>query len=80
MRTTLNIDDELLAGAKVLAARTHRTIGSVMEEALRRMLSETAEKARPVVLPDFSYRGGLHEGADLYDKEKIAQLLGESGR
>lgn len=79
MRTTLTIDDELLAGAKVLAARTHRTIGSVVEEALRRMLTETSDP-QPVVLPDYSYSGGLRAGVDLYDKELLDQLLGESSR
>jgi len=80
MRTTVNIDDELLASAKVLAARTHRTIGSVLEEALRKMLDETAEHPAAVTLPDFSYVGGLRPGVDLYDKESMAQLLGESSR
>lgn len=80
MRTTVNIDDELLASAKVLAARTHRTIGSVLEEALRRMLEDTEERPGAVVLPDFSYTGGLQPGVDLYDKETMGQLLGESSR
>jgi len=35
MRTTVNIDDTLLAAVKVEAARSRRTIGSVIEEALR---------------------------------------------
>lgn len=80
MRTTVNIDDELLARAKVQAARTHRTIGSVLEEALRRMLDESADRPAPVVLPDFSYPGGLRAGVDLYDKESMAQVLGEANR
>lgn len=80
MRTTVTIDDELLAGAKVLAARTHRTIGSVLEEALRKMLAEHTEESTDVVLPDFSYQGGLRDGVDLYDKELLADLLGEPGR
>lgn len=79
MRTTVTIDDQLLADTKVLAARTHRTIGSVLEEALRRMLNETTA-ATAVVLPDFGYEGGLLPGVDLDDKDALAELLGETGR
>jgi len=80
MRTTVTIDDELLAQAKVLAARTHRTIGSVLEEALRKLISEQARPAGTAYeLPrlDFS-RAGLQPGVDLQDKEALADLLGDN--
>jgi plasmid stability protein len=49
-RTTVRIDDELLAELKALAARQHRTLNSVMEEAFRRMLTAArAEEQRPRV-------------------------------
>lgn len=80
MRTTVNIDAELLAAAKVRAAREHRSIGSVLEEALRRLLSESDDASPATELPDFAYRGALREGVDLYDKAAMADLLGESGR
>ena len=37
-RTTFRIDEEILAEAKALAARQHRSLNPVMEEALRRVL------------------------------------------
>lgn len=75
MRTTVNIDAELLARAKVVAARSHRTIGSVLEDALRTLLAESEQpNSRPAVLPDFHYGGGLRPGVDLYDKELMADL------
>lgn len=80
MRTTVNIDAELLAAAKLRAARTHQTVGSVLEEALRRMLLEPDPAPAPAVLPDFGYAGGLREGVDLHDKAAMAELLGEAGR
>jgi hypothetical protein len=52
-RTTFRIDEEVLAEAKALAARQHRSLNSVMEEALRRMIQsaqETQERPR-VKLP-----------------------------
>ncbi|MFT4188965.1 MAG: type II toxin-antitoxin system VapB family antitoxin [Aeromicrobium sp.] len=80
MRTTITIDDQLLAETKQLAARSHRTIGSVIEDALRRLLLDQAEasSATPVRLPRFSYeRPGLREGVDLYDKDQIEELLSD---
>jgi hypothetical protein len=52
-RTTFRIDEEILAEAKALAARQHRSLNSVMEEALRRMINSAHEReTRPrVTLP-----------------------------
>lgn len=80
MRTTLNIDTELLAAVKQRAAATHRTIGSVVEEALRRMLAEPERATAAVTLPRFDYTGGLRDGVDLYDKDVMDSLLGETSR
>ncbi|HET7387002.1 MAG TPA: type II toxin-antitoxin system VapB family antitoxin [Nocardioidaceae bacterium] len=81
MRTTVNIDDDLLAEAKMVAARTHRTIGSVLEDALRTMLDKqqsTRHAGRPYRLPTFEPANpGLRPGVDLYDKEQVAELLGD---
>lgn len=40
MRTTVNIDDDLLAEIKILAAKRHATLGEVVDEALRDYLAE----------------------------------------
>jgi len=49
-RTTFRLDEELLAEAKAQAARQHRSLNSVMEEALRRWLAVAQELAtRPPV-------------------------------
>jgi len=37
MRTTINIDDALLAQAKQVAARTGRSLTDVVEDALREL-------------------------------------------
>lgn len=79
MRTTLNISDELLAEAKVLAARTHRSIGAVVDDALR-MLLRREEGYSPTVAWTFptSGAGGLQPGVNLDDRESLAELLGEN--
>lgn len=73
----VNIDDDLLAEVKQIAARGHRSIGSVLEDALRRMLADTTSAARPVEfsLPSHG-SGGLRPGVDLEDRERMAELLG----
>ncbi|MGO4597465.1 hypothetical protein [Terrabacter sp. 2RAF25] len=75
----MNIDDRLLAEAKLIAARQHRTIGSVLEDALRQLID--ADAATPAVRADFQLhtfvpkRPGLRPGVDLEDKELMADLL-----
>ena len=74
MRTTLTIDDHLLSEAKAVAARTHRTIGSVFEDALRLMLARASDPRSAtgaVSLPT----GG---GSGLENKEQIAELLDDN--
>lgn len=77
MRTTVNIDEHLLAEAKLIAARTHRTIGSVLEDALRKLLDEAPKQAskKPYTLPDFSKGSGLRPGVDLLDKDRLEALM-----
>lgn len=45
MRTTLDIDDEVLAAAKELARREHKTAGQVLSELARRALLQPAAAA-----------------------------------
>ena len=80
MRTTLTIDDFLLGEAKAIAARTHRSIGSVVEDALRQMMAradDTRSTTRAVSLPSDG-GSGLQPGVDLENKEQIAELLGDN--
>ncbi|MDE0065740.1 MAG: type II toxin-antitoxin system VapB family antitoxin [Acidimicrobiaceae bacterium] len=50
MKTTLDIHDELLERAKRLAKSTGRPLRAVVEDGLRRVLSEP--EPAPYVLPD----------------------------
>ncbi len=79
MRTTVTIDDALLAEARQLALTTGRTLGAVVDDALRVLLHErAADPAKPVDLP--AYGGsGLRPGVDLEDKDALAALLDDEG-
>lgn len=77
MRTTIRLDDELLARAKHEAIERGTTLTAVIEEALRRALVTPHDAAgAPVVLPTF--RGdGLQPGVDLDDSDALLDLLEE---
>lgn len=46
MRTTLSIDDDVLAAAKGLAALQHKTVGEVISELTRNALRPNAQKTK----------------------------------
>ena len=79
VRTTVNLDDELLRRAKERAARQGRTLSEVVSDALRVSLAEQAGPRREVTLPTFG-GSGLKPGVDLEDKDALAALLGEDDR
>jgi hypothetical protein len=67
MRTTLDIDDDLLRRAKELAASTNRPLHGVIEDALRESLARN-QKGKPrrrVRLPVSSQRAGLRPDVNL---------------
>jgi hypothetical protein len=80
MRTTLNIDEHLLAQARELAARTRRPLGAVVDDALRVLFAGQRDRREATVdLPVFG-GSGLRPGVDLEDKDALADLLdGEVG-
>ena len=62
MRTTLEIDDDVLEAAKSIARQSHRTAGAVLSELARRALtSDPAKSTRAGVagFVPFESRGGL---------------------
>lgn len=71
----MTIEDDLLRRAKESAARTGRSLGAVIDDALRAALVERAPgPAERVVLPTDG-GSGLQPGVDLEDKEALAALL-----
>ena len=64
MKTTLDIDDSLLANAKALAARQRTSLTRLIEEGLQlRLRSSTGRpKAAKRTIPVFKGRGGLVAG------------------
>jgi hypothetical protein len=75
MRTTINLDDALLAEAKQVAARTGRSLTAVVEDALRESLHRRRLTTREAVdLPTFG-EGGVQPGVDLDDSAALLDLM-----
>jgi hypothetical protein len=76
MRTTITISDDVYQSVKVLAAQTDRTVGSVVEGALRRFIAEASSMAfsNPPTLP-LHQSGGLRAGVNPDDMSAVRELL-----
>lgn len=75
MRTTVRLDDNLLAAAKQRAAAEHRTLTSLIEDALRRMLARGPAKASErFTVRSVGGRGTL-PGVDLDDSAALRDLM-----
>ena len=78
MRTTIRLDDELLAQVKLLAAQSGKTMTAVIEDALREVLSrrQLQERRKPVRLTTVSGNGVL-PGIDLDDTASLLATMEE---
>ena len=79
MKTTLDINDQLLADAKALAARQRTTLTRVIEEGLQLRLRgrSTPPADAPLRLPVFEGQGGLVEGVDPLSNKALLEALGD---
>ena len=77
MRTTINIDEQLLSQAKMAATRANRTLGSVIEDALRSALqpASAARQRRRVTLPVSRGSGGLRPGVNLDSTTELLEIM-----
>ena len=66
MKTTLDLDDELLVKAKALSARERKSLTTLIEEGLRLRLRNRLSAVRKAPRPIAVYRGkgGLVTGVD----------------
>ena len=68
MRTTIRLDDDLLAEAREIAAESQKNLSTFIEDALRAAIARARERESsergPLDLPTFG-EGGLQPGVDL---------------
>jgi len=79
MKTTLDIDDELLSEAKALAAQQRMSLTRLIEEGLHlRLRAKSVAGQRPKAgLPVLKGRGGLVAGVDPRSNKALLGALGD---
>ena len=77
MKTTLDLNDQLLADAKALAAQQRTSLTRLIEEGLQlRLRAKAASNRRSQVhLPVFKGRGGLVKGVDPLSNKSMLKVL-----
>ncbi|MBA3339190.1 MAG: type II toxin-antitoxin system VapB family antitoxin [Geodermatophilaceae bacterium] len=76
MRTTLNLNEELVRRAKQRAAAEDRTLTSVIEDALRRLLANSGalDRREPYAV-ELMVRSDLRPGLDPNDPAFYKQII-----
>ena len=79
MKTTLNINDQLLADAKALAAQQRTSLTRLIEEGLQlRLRAKAASASRGKLrLPVFKGHGGLVAGVNPLSNKALLKALGD---
>jgi len=72
MKTTLNIDDTVMAQLKREAARQQRTMSELVETALRSLFRSPKKRAPVAALPTF-HSGGTR--VDIADRDALYQAM-----
>lgn len=72
MKTTLNIDDTVMARLKREAARTGRTMSELVETALRNLLAKRPDRDPLPPLPSFDSGGAL---VDIADRDALYRAM-----
>jgi len=72
MKTTLNIDDTVMARLKREAARQGRTMSELVETALRLLFQSRKSRGKLPSLPTFKSGGAL---VDVADREALYRAL-----
>ena len=72
MKTTLNIDDKVMAELKREAARQGRTMSEMVESALRLLLRSHRRREKVIALPTFRSGGAL---VDIADRDALYQAM-----
>jgi hypothetical protein len=77
MKTTLDLNDQLLADAKALAAQQRTTLTRLVEEGLQLRLRARSDSGRPerVHLPVFEGQGGLVAGVNPLSNKALLKAV-----
>ncbi len=82
MRTTLDIDDDVLTAAKQLGAREKKTAGKILSEFFRRALHAPAPAKSKTGAAPYRMKNGipvLPSRGEVVTVEKVRRLMEEEG-
>ena len=77
VKTTLNVDERLLARAKALASREGITLTALVEESLRARLAPRSRTRTPREFDLPTVKGTAPPNVDITDREALFDLLDE---
>jgi hypothetical protein len=80
MKTTLDLNDQLLADAKALAAQQRTSLTRLIEEGLQlrlRAKAASVSRGKEVRLPVFKGRGGLVAGVNALSNKALLKAAGD---
>jgi hypothetical protein len=77
VRTTISIDEELLATARDRARTQGQTLGQFIESSLRRELAVTERRSSRPTVPVYRSGTGPHPGLDLTSNRALHEALDE---
>jgi hypothetical protein len=79
MKTTLDIDDDLLIKAKAVSARERKSLTALIEEGLRLRLRSRRAPAggKAVQLPVYRGKSGLAKGIDATSNRSMLDAAGD---
>lgn len=79
VKTTLDIDDELLVRAKAASARERKSLTALIEEGLRLRLRRPRPGGRKTAprIPIFTGKGGLVTGVDPLSNRSLLDAAGD---
>lgn len=75
MRTTITIDDQLLAQLKQRAAQSGRTVSQLIEDAVRESMFRHRDEPRSIVKLKTWHGGRPQPGVDLDDNAALLDLM-----
>ncbi len=77
MRTTIRLDDQLLAQAKKEAARQGKSLTALIDESLRQSLAKSRRphQKKKVRIPVSKAKGGTLPGVDLNDSAALLEIM-----
>jgi len=79
MRTTIRLDDQLLAEVKNLATERGQTMTAIIEDALRMMINQRKQLENQPKVSIITVSGnGLQAGVDLDDSAALLDLMEQS--